>query len=119
MEDQDPFVPKPPPASASASEPASGAEKKAPNYQSGSPILEDYQDVAEKIGMVPDFDAKRNWLQLKITAPFGVIGFFVGFLIKDVTVGLFVAGLGLLVGVLISGFVLLILGLMKKKKTGE
>ena len=78
--------------------------------------MENYQDVAEKVGLVPDFNARRNLLQLAITAPFSIIGFVAGLVIKDVKLGLILAVLGLIVGVFISGFVLMILGLAKKKK---
>ena len=112
MDDKDPFEPLTPP-------PASEGGGKTPNYQSGTPMVDDYQDVAEKVGMVPDFDTKRNLLQLAITAPFAIIGFVAGLVIRDVQFGLILAVAGLLVGVFISGFVLMILGLMRKKRAGK
>mgnify|MGYP006169587825 CR=1 FL=1 len=60
--------------------PAAEDGRKAPDYQSNTPFLEDYQDVAEKVGMVPDFNTKRNLLQLAITAPFEIIGFVAGWI---------------------------------------
>lgn len=111
MDDKDPFVPNPPP-------PAPERDKKTPIYQTeeGVRVVENYQDVAEKVGLVPDFSAKRNLLQLAITAPFPIIGFIIGLVIKDVKLGLVLAMVGLIGGVFISGFVLMILGLQKKKK---
>jgi hypothetical protein len=94
--------PPPIPSSTSANQPLPG-----------TPIDDgrsSYQKTAETIGMVPDLSGSRNMLQLKIAIPitmaFALFGFFTGGLSN----GLIWCFGGLLIGVLVSGTVLMVLG---------
>lgn len=73
-----------------------------------------YQDVAEKVGLVPDFSAKRNLIQLAITAPIVLI-FVIWGASRGGGMGATLYGFGgLLVGVLASGTVLMVMGWKKR-----
>lgn len=73
-----------------------------------------YQEVAEKVGLVPDFSAKRNLIQLAITAPIVLI-FAIWGASRGGATGATLYGFGgLLVGVLASGTVLMVMGWKKK-----
>lgn len=84
--------------------------------KSGPPTKQNsgYQDVAEKVGLIPDFSAKRNLIQLAITAPVVLI-FAIWGASRGGGAGAVLYGFGgLLVGVLASGTVLMLMGWKKK-----
>lgn len=72
-----------------------------------------YQRTAETVGMVPDFDGKRNRLQLAITAPVVLVCALSGLLTGGIGNAVFWGFLGLLVAVLVSGAVLMVMGWKK------
>jgi hypothetical protein len=79
---------------------------------------EDYQRVADTVGMVPSLRWKDNLIQgISIVAGVG-IGAGTGALIaREAIVGAFVGGIiGLVAALFISGIVLMILGMMRAKR---
>jgi len=60
--------------------------------------------------MVPDFDWRRNLLQLAIIAPFVLLGFIIGLLMDGLRLGFFFSFVGLVIGFFISGVVLMVTG---------
>lgn len=69
-----------------------------------------YQRTAETVGMVPDLSGTRNLLQLKIAIPITIAFALFGFLTGGLSNGLIWCFGGLLIGVLVSGTVLMVLG---------
>lgn len=74
-----------------------------------------YNIVADKVGLVPNIRMKDNLLQALATLIFTGIGALVGFLVGRSLTGLFLGvGAGLVAGLLLSGGVLMIVGLFRK-----
>lgn len=72
-----------------------------------------YQEVAEKIGFVPDLDKKRNLIQVGISAGFAIVGAIVGIITGTSAISLGIAGL--ITGVIVSGALLMALGMANPK----
>lgn len=72
-----------------------------------------YQKTAETVGMIPDMSGKRNLLQLVITFPIALV-FLIWGLFKVSIIGALAYGFGgIIVGVIVSGTVLMVLGWKK------
>jgi hypothetical protein len=82
------------------------------------PARRSYDAFADKVGMVPNFRAKDNLLQGLVVAVLTLVGAIVGFFVasedtRSLGVALGTAA-GLVGGGLLSGFVLMIVGLLRK-----
>jgi hypothetical protein len=86
--------------------------------QQPNPGRKFYDDFADKIGMVPNIRLKDNLLQGIAVVALTLIGALVGFLVSPDTARSLGAGLGALAGLigggLLSGLVLMIVGLLRK-----
>jgi hypothetical protein len=74
-----------------------------------------YNFVADKVGLVPNIRKKDNLYQAATVGVFLIIGAIVGWFVGGWPVGVLLGALGgLVTGTLISGFVLMIVGLCRK-----
>ncbi len=85
--------------------------------------LDNYQKIADKVGFVPSLRVKDNVIQGIIGVVGAGVGVLIGYLIAsraptpsgDTSLGMLLGGvLGLIVSVILSGFVLMILGWFRK-----
>ena len=108
-----PLPPNPPPLPPGQPQPKAGPQPP-PAASSGIPEPT-YNLLADKIGGVPNVRKKDNVFQAVAIGVFLLIGLLVGALAGGVPEGLMIGGIvGLLSGTLISGFVLMIIGLCRK-----
>lgn len=77
-----------------------------------------YDAIADKVGLVPNLRVKDNLYQGVVVAVFTLVGAMVGFFLAPATNRSLGVGLGavagLVVGGLLSGLVLMVLGLVRK-----
>jgi hypothetical protein len=75
----------------------------------------DYERIADKVGFVPNVRKKDNLYQgLSILGTI-LVGMLLGYILMGESMGLLLGGLaGAILGLLVSGVVLMIVGLMRK-----
>ncbi|PHR92255.1 MAG: hypothetical protein COA78_33555 [Blastopirellula sp.] len=78
--------------------------------------FEGYQKVAETVGMVPSLRWKDNLIQAGVVGGMAAIGALVGWFLWGPFGAAGLAVAGLILGTLVSGFVLMILGWIRLAK---
>lgn len=74
-----------------------------------------YDIIADKVGGVPNLRKKDNLYQGITIAATSAVGAIVGFVVDHSTMGTLIGLLGgMIVGALLSGFVLMVIGLARK-----
>lgn len=75
---------------------------------------DNYQDFAETVGMVPSVNPKDNLFQVASVALGTLLGALIGWTWAGRSEGAFVGGfLGIVVSAFLSGFVLMVLGMVR------
>lgn len=75
--------------------------------------MEAYNRVAEIVGMVPSLRWKEHHIQAVVILLFAVVGGIIGLIFEDRIGAILGALSGVIFGTFISGFVLMILGLVR------
>ena len=78
--------------------------------------FEQYQNVAETVGMIPSLRKKDNLIQGLVVLVCGIVGALVGGLLWGLRGAGGLALVGLALGTLVSGFILMILGWKRASK---
>ena len=105
--------PLPPPLPAGPPPPNAGAQTR-PTVSGRAPD-ETYNLVADRIGGVPNIRKKDNLYQAAAVGVFVIIGLIVGWFVGGWPEGVLLGALGgLIAGTLLSGLVLMVLGLRRK-----
>ena len=78
---------------------------------------DEYQQIADTVGMIPSLRIKDNVIQGIVVGLFAIIGTIIGYVQEETGIGA-LAGLagGLIVGIILTGVVLAIQGLIRFSK---